>query len=99
MKIRGALALASLLAVPLWAGEPSPASSAGQGPRIAAEPQSFDFGQALQNRTLSKEFAIKNFGTADWSGGHHHLQLQHAPWTENKVIKPGGSTPLGSPDP
>lgn len=93
MRILGALALASLLAAPLGAGEPLPA----QGPRITVEPQSFDFGQALQNRTLSKEFTIKNFGATD-------LVIERVTTTcgcttapldeKNKVIKPGGSTPL-----
>lgn len=97
MRTLGALALVSLLAVPLGAGEPSPASSAGPGPRITVEPQSFDFGQALQNRTLSKEFTVKNFGATD-------LVIERVTTTcgcttapleeKNKVIKPGGSTPL-----
>ena len=92
MKKLGALAVATLLATALWAGEPSP-----PGPRITVEPQGFDFGQALQNKTLSKEFTIKNFGSAD-------LVIERVTTTcgcttapldeKSKLIKPGGSTPL-----
>lgn len=92
MKKLGAFAVATLLATALWAGEPSP-----QGPRITVEPQGFDFGQALQNKTLSKEFTIKNFGSAD-------LVIERVTTTcgcttapldeKSKLIKPGGSTPL-----
>ena len=41
-----------------------PAPAAG-GPRIAVEPPAFDFGKALQNKTLQKEFSIRNLGDAD----------------------------------
>jgi len=85
-----------LLSTAVLAGGPSPAPPA-QGPRITVEPQSFDFGQALQNKTLTKEFTIKNFGSAD-------LLIERVTTTcgcttapleeKNKVIKPGASTPL-----
>jgi len=93
MKKLSAVVLATLLANALWARGPSPA----EGPRIRVEPQSFDFGQALQNKTLSKEFSIKNFGSAD-------LVIERVTTTcgcttaplddKDKVIKPGSSTPL-----
>ena len=65
------------------------------GPRIAVEPEGFDFGQTLQNKTVTKEFAVRNLGSAD-------LVLQDvttscgctAALPESKVIKPGAQTPL-----
>jgi hypothetical protein len=88
-----ALAAAALL---LTHAAASPSSAAEKkGPRIAVEPTSFDFGQALQNKTLTKEFAIRNLGDAD-------LVIEEvktscgctAALLSSKVIKPGGQTPL-----
>jgi len=45
--------------------KPEAAKPATGGPRIAVEPPSFDFGKALQQKTLQKEFAIRNLGDAD----------------------------------
>ena len=83
----------------LWVGsgsaeEPKPSPPA-DGPRIAVEPPSFDFGKAVQNKTLQKEFSIRNYGTED-------LTIENvsttcgctAALTESKTVKPGGSTPL-----
>jgi Protein of unknown function (DUF1573) len=64
-------------------------------PRIAAEPTTFDFGKALQNKTLHKDFVLKNFGTAD-------LEIKRVSTTcgctaalaDSTVIKPGASTTL-----
>ena len=66
-----------------------------KGPRISVEPASFDFGKAVQNKTLSKEFSIKNYGTED-------LVIENVSTTcgctaallDSKVIKPGGTSPL-----
>jgi hypothetical protein len=55
------LALA-LLAVSLDAAEPAVPVA---GPRIAVDPLGFDFGKALPNRTLKKEFVVRNIGTQD----------------------------------
>jgi hypothetical protein len=74
---------------------PAPADTPVKGPRITVEPESFDFGKALQNKTLTKEFSIRNFGTED-------LVIENVETTcgctaaipETKVIKPGGSTAL-----
>jgi hypothetical protein len=68
---------------------------AAKGPKIAVEPLEFDFGKALQNKTLTKEFAIRNFGSTD-------LKIDNvttscgctAALVGEKVVKPGGSTPL-----
>jgi Protein of unknown function (DUF1573) len=67
----------------------------GAAPRIRVEPESFDFGKAAQNKTLRKEFSIRNFGNAD-------LVIESvsttcgctAALTDSKVVKPGGTTPL-----
>jgi hypothetical protein len=85
------LLLASLAAAPVFAEEAKPLL----GPRIAVEPASHDFGDALQQKTLTKEFSIRNFGTAD-------LVIENVQTScgctvadlETKVVKPGGSTPL-----
>jgi hypothetical protein len=68
---------------------------AAKAPKIAVEPLEFDFGKALQNKTLTKEFSIRNFGSVD-------LKIDNvttscgctAAIPGEKVIKPGGSTPL-----
>lgn len=84
---------AALMAVGASAGEAKPAAAGG--PRIAVEPASFDFGKALTNKTLQKEFQIRNFGDAD-------LVLDSVTTScgctvaegYSKVIKPGASTHL-----
>ena len=76
------------------AQQPRPSATAA-GPRIAVEPASFDFGSALQKKTLTKEFVIRNFGNAD-------LVIESVSSTcgctvgqlEARTIKPGASVPL-----
>jgi hypothetical protein len=66
-----------------------------KGPRIGIEPESFDFGKALQNKTLTKEFSLRNFGNED-------LVITEVTTTcgctvadlATKTLKPGASTPL-----
>jgi hypothetical protein len=66
-----------------------------KGPRIGVEPESFDFGKALQNKTLTKEFSLRNFGNED-------LVISEVTTTcgctvadlATKTLKPGASTPL-----
>jgi hypothetical protein len=80
-----ALGSASLLR----AGEPP------KGPRIAAEPMVFDFGKVLSQKTLHKDFVIRNFGTED-------LDIERVSTTcgctvaeePPKVVKPGQSAVL-----
>jgi hypothetical protein len=80
---------ALLLATAAWAGDDAPA------PRIKVEPESFDFGNVLPDKTLRKEFTIRNFGNAP-------LELENVSTTcgctaaiaGTKRIEPGGSTPL-----
>jgi hypothetical protein len=83
-----------MFAVSLLAWLPRTASAEiAKGPRIAAEPLVFDFGKSLQNKTLEKEFVIKNFGTED-------LEIEKVSTTcgctvadgFSKVVKPGQST-------
>ena len=85
-----ALMLAVALLAPLsWTAS----ADVAKGPRIAAEPMVFDFGKSLQNKTLEKEFVIKNFGTED-------LEIEKVSTTcgctvadgFSKVVKPGQST-------
>jgi hypothetical protein len=92
---RACLAVLAMLWVGSGAAEEPKSSPPANGPRIAVEPPSFDFGKALQNKTLQKEFSIRNYGTED-------LTIENvsttcgctAALTENKTVKPGGSTPL-----
>jgi hypothetical protein len=52
-------AAASLLAAGAAAEEKRPS-----GPRIRVEPESFDFGKALPDKVLRREFTVRNFGDA-----------------------------------
>ena len=71
------------------------AKPATGGSHIAVEPPSFDFGKAVQNKTLQKEFSIRNLGDAD-------LVLDSVTTScgctvaegYSKVVKPGASTRL-----
>jgi Protein of unknown function (DUF1573) len=99
-------ACAVLVASVILAGPPSPSPSPaeqtkpappGAGPRIAVEPPSFDFGKALPQRALAREFNIRNFGDRDLiienvstSCGCTAALLDPA----RKVVKAGGSAPL-----
>jgi hypothetical protein len=84
-----AAAAALVLATAAGAGDSPPA------PRIRAEPESFDFGNVLPDKTLHKEFTIRNFGDAA-------LELESVSTTcgctaalaGTKRIEPGRSTPL-----
>jgi hypothetical protein len=49
----------------LLAGQAAGASQKQKGPEIAVEPASFDFGRALQNKNLTKDFTIRNLGDAE----------------------------------
>jgi len=89
------LVLALILAPALVAGEEAKKPPPAKGPRISVEPASFDFGRAVQHKTLEKEFSIRNFGSDD-------LLIESVATTcgctvadsYGKVIKPGGSTQL-----
>jgi len=87
-----AMALATLvcgLSIAAVAAEPA------KGPRIAAEPLVFDFGKVLAQKTLHKDFVIRNFGTED-------LEIERVSTTcgctvveePPKLVKPGQSAVL-----
>jgi hypothetical protein len=82
------------VAAPLLAQEPK---APAKGPRIAVEPQAFDFGPSLPQKTLTKEFTIRNFGSQDLviAGVSTSCGCTAALLDEKaKVLKPGGSAPL-----
>jgi len=89
-----ALVLAVLLLARETPVPPSPAAAAAL-PRIEVEPTSFDFGRVVPQRTLHRQFSIRNFGSAD-------LDVERVSTTcgctaallDNKVVKPGGSAAL-----
>jgi hypothetical protein len=93
-------ACAVLVAPVLIAGpsdEPSQPAAPAHGPRIAVEPASFDFGKALPQKALVREFSIRNFGDEDLviesvtsSCGCTAALLDPA----RKVLRAGGSAPL-----
>jgi len=100
LKTAAGLTVAALLAAGAYARaeDPKPADAkpaATGGARIAVEPGAFDFGKAVQNKTLQKEFLIRNFGDAD-------LVLDSVTTScgctvaegYSKVVKPGASTHL-----
>jgi Protein of unknown function (DUF1573) len=73
----------------------APAEEKKPVPRIRVEPETFDFGNALPQKTLRKEFTVRNFGDAP-------LVIEGVSTTcgctaalpEVRRIEPGGSTPL-----
>jgi hypothetical protein len=87
------MAAALLAALSTTAAAQAPAEA--RGPRIAVDPTVFDFGKAQQEKTLEKEFTIRNLGSED-------LVIEGVSTTcgctvaegYSKVIKPGSSTPL-----
>jgi hypothetical protein len=87
--------VATLGAVALLAALAGAEEKAAAGPRLRVEPESFDFGNALPEKTLRKEFTIRNFGDAD-------LVLESVSTTcgctaalaADRRVKPGGSTVL-----
>jgi hypothetical protein len=89
-----ALVLAVLLLARETPVPPSPVA-AGPAPRIAVEPVSFDFGRVVPQRTLHRQFQVRNFGSAD-------LDIERvstscgctAALLDSKVVKPGGSAAL-----
>ena len=90
----------SLFALALGAtiiGADEKAAPKSPAPKISVEPQSFDFGNALPEKTLEKQFRIRNFGDAD-------LVIDRITTTcgctagllddDSKVLKPGTSGQL-----
>ena len=89
------LACLPLALAPVSAETTRPPEAATEGPRIAVDPPSFDFGKALPQKPLSRVFSIRNFGQDD-------LVIENVSTScgctvtdhPAKVVKPGGSTPL-----
>ena len=89
-RLVAALAAAVLLTVVAGAEEQKPA-----GPRIRVEPESFDFGRVLQDKTLRKAFTIRNFGDADLAIEDVSSSCDcTAAQPEANLVAPGGSTSL-----
>ena len=73
----------------------APQASPKKGPRIVVEPAGFDFGQALQNKTLPKDFVLRNVGD-------EALRIEDvrtscgctAALPSERVVPPGGQTRL-----
>jgi len=92
--LRAAFA-AALLVSAAQADDKAQPTELAAGPRIRVEPQTFDFGKAAQNKTLRKQFSIRNFGNQD-------LVIESVSTTcgctaalmDDKVVKPGGTAPL-----
>ncbi len=86
------LALAALVLVG-DAHAAAPLAAGASGPKISVEPAAFDFGKALQNKELKKQFVIRNIGTDE-------LVIERVTTTCGctvadgyaKVVKPGEST-------
>jgi hypothetical protein len=84
--------LLPLLVVPAHAEEKKAET---KGPHIVVEPASFDFGKAVQNQTLAKQFSVRNYGNED-------LVIENVSTTcgctaallDEKTVKPGGSATM-----
>jgi hypothetical protein len=95
----GALLVAASSLAGAWpvALDEKPAEKPAAVPKISVEPASFDFGKALPEKTLEKQFSIRNFGEAD-------LRIEGVTTTcgctaallddAHKVLKPGESGQL-----
>jgi hypothetical protein len=91
---RLATAIALLAALLAW-GARAPAEDKAMAPAIRVDPDGFDFGRALPGKTLSKEFALRNFGDAELviEGVSTTCGCTAAIMAETKLA-PGGSTQL-----
>jgi hypothetical protein len=81
------------------AASSAPASAAvmpaARAPRLSVEPAHFDFGQVRPQRTLQKEFALRNFGASE-------LRVEGvstdcgctAALLDDRVLPPGGRATL-----
>jgi hypothetical protein len=89
------LTLAVLLAARLGPTQELKTSPSPGGPRIAIEPTTFDFGQALPGKTLHKEFLIRNHGNEDLLiEGVSTTCGCTAALADRQKIRPGTSTAL-----
>jgi hypothetical protein len=75
--------------------EPAAKPASTKGPKIVVEPATHDFGKALQNKTLTKEFSLKNLGNEDLVVGELGTSCGcTVAQLATKTLKPGASTPL-----
>ena len=93
--MRHLVVCAGLLLATAAAGATQPGDEQPQAPRIRVEPEGFDFGKALPNKTLRKEFTLSNFGDKELviEGVSTTCGCTAAITTDSK-LKPGGSTQL-----
>lgn len=88
-------ALAVIAGVAAALAVAAPAVRAEEGARLRIDPASFDFGRALPERTLRKEFTLRNLGDRDLViGGVSTTCGCTAAVAGEKTIAPGRSTPL-----
>ncbi len=91
MSRRLAAFTAAVLLSVLAGAEERPAA----GPRIRIEPEGFDFGRVLQDKTLRKTFTIRNFGDTDLAiEGVSSSCDCAAAQPEATLVAPGRSTSL-----
>jgi hypothetical protein len=89
------LALLWLLAAASVVSPAGGSAAEQKAPRIRVEPEAFDFGKALPDKTLRKEFTLSNFGDAP-------LVIENvsttcgctAALTSDTRLEPGSSTVL-----
>ncbi len=87
-RLLGALAAALLLCGAV-------AADSGEGPRIRVEPASFDFGHALPQQRLRKEFRLRNVGDQDLVIGKVRTSCGcTAAELQTTRLPPGASTAL-----
>ena len=55
--------IAAVMGLMAFGGPAVAAEEPVKGPHIAVDPVEFDFGKALSNKSLHKDFTIRNFGT------------------------------------
>jgi hypothetical protein len=86
------LLTAALLAPP---PAPAPTTAPPPAPQMVVEPDHFDFGRLLPEKTVSKQFSIRNFGSADLTVDRISTTCGcTAALLDHKVIPPGGSAAL-----
>jgi hypothetical protein len=66
------------------------------GPRIAVEPPSVDFGKLLPGKAVGRTFSIRNFGKQDLTIENISTSCGCTVTEQpaEKVVKPGASTPF-----
>jgi hypothetical protein len=81
---------------PVPPSPPAPSAPPASAPRIAVDPPTFDFGKTLPNRTVTREFHIRNLGDQDLviENVSTSCGCTVAETLTKKVVKAGGSHPL-----